>query len=684
MAGVKAPSVHGATWRGWTSSNTGASGAVTSHRLSAEASVQSRMFPKTRSWFALGAPLELLSPLSVLRILFALAIVLWPVDGLVFAWSSSRTVWLGAAVAVAGALWGGLLRVKQLSPLWCHILAGAGTLLVATLVYAGPGTGSALAMAVFLVPFSIFVALYLGSRAVLGHQALASVALWGALVPSLHAGAATVAVVAVTIAMLSVSATVRVLMVSLWRGGSVDPDTGLPNGIGLAQRLSSGDGPDAPVAFVMATVHLAGVGDARQALGYQVGTELLRRAVEDLGQVVPSDTVIARVEADELVLTRALVTEDIVDCATQFKTQGGAAGPRALPFAALGAGQALARDLVGAIASGRYLVDGVEILLRAHVGLVFSPWDGTDVAELVRRSSLSARRAASTGQSVAEWDGDRDTLTSEDLALLADLRLAIDRGELWLAYQPQVSASTGRIISVEALLRWDSPVHGKVAPGRFIVLAERTGLIDRLTEWVMTQALDAQVRWRRDGVGVPVSVNLSAKTLAWPELPSWILSELENRRLPSSALTVEVTETAAADLLQAVQLLRPLHQRGIRISIDDFGTGYTSLAAIPYLPLDEIKVDLEFVKRSTTSPADEAIVRCVHELAHRLGLVTVAEGVEDESIRLLMVEIGFDLLQGFHLAKPLPESEFLELVRSMRVVSADTAVDTPEGVRLAL
>jgi EAL domain-containing protein (putative c-di-GMP-specific phosphodiesterase class I) len=130
--------------------------------------------------------------------------------------------------------------------------------------------------------------------------------------------------------------------------------------------------------------------------------------------------------------------------------------------------------------------------------------------------------------------------------------------------------------------------------------------------------------------------------------------------------------------------LRPLHQRGIRISIDDFGTGYTSLAAIPYLPLDEIKVDLEFVRRSTTSPADQAIVRCVHELAHRLGLVTVAEGVEDEAIRLLMVEIGFDLLQGFHLARPLPEAEFLALVRSMRVASDDTTVDSLEDVRLAL
>lgn len=172
---MKAPSARGPTWRGWTSSNTGISGPVTSHRLSADASVQSRTFPKTRSWFALGAPLELLSPLSVLRILFALALVLWPVEGLVFDVPSSRAHGLGATVVAAAWVWCGLLRVKQLSPLWCHILAATGTVLVATSVYCGQKAGAALAMTVFLIPFSIFVALYLGSRAVLQHQLLASV-----------------------------------------------------------------------------------------------------------------------------------------------------------------------------------------------------------------------------------------------------------------------------------------------------------------------------------------------------------------------------------------------------------------------------------------------------------------------------------------------------------------------------
>ena len=151
-------------------------------------------------------------------------------------------------------------------------------------------------------------------------------------------------------------------------------------------------------------------------------------------------------------------------------------------------------------------------------------------------------------------------------------------------------------------------------------MAERTGLIDRLTEWVLGEALDAQVRWRRAGLEIPVSVNLSATSLTVPDLAQWILSELDERHLPPSSLTVEVTETAAIDLLRAVALLRPLHDRGVRVSIDDFGTGYTSLAALPDLPLDE--------------------------LAHRLGLVAVAEGVENEELFHKMVAFDFRFSRG--------------------------------------
>jgi EAL domain-containing protein (putative c-di-GMP-specific phosphodiesterase class I) len=334
-----------------------------------------------------------------------------------------------------------------------------------------------------------------------------------------------------------------------------------------------------------------------------------------------------------------------------------------LPDAVAEAALSLANTLVRAIAAGRYLVGTVDVPLSAHVGLSAAPWEGTHVAELVRRASLSARHAETKGLSVVLSGDHADALTLGDLEMLGDLRVAPERGELSLAFQPQIDAGTGIAVAAEALVRWDSHRHGSVPPGRFIPLAERIGLMDGLTKWVVCEALDAQVRWRRTGIELPVSVNLSAKSLPFPELAGWILTQLEARDLPTSCLTIEVTETAVADSVQALAMLAPLHQSGVRISIDDFGTGFTSLAQLPTLPVDELKVDQCFVLRSVESPADESIVRTIGELAHRLGLHSVAEGVESAEIADRMIDIGIDLLQGFYFAKPMKEQEFLTYLK---------------------
>jgi EAL domain-containing protein (putative c-di-GMP-specific phosphodiesterase class I)/GGDEF domain-containing protein len=618
--------------------------------------------------------------LSVLRILFALDMVAWPIEGLVLRWPTHKLGWLIGATVIAVAVWSALRSARVVSRKWCEALALLANVLVLTLAYSGTTLGPVLAAVLFLLPVASFVALFLGWRAILGHQAVVTIGLGlvsGRTAPyRLGRAGRRTGVPDAAVCVDDDPAPGRFGLEP--RGGRprhwpAERDRAVATSWPARRRGLVTRGHDGPL--ILATVLLSGVDSARQALGYNVGTELLRRAVEDLGQVVPADTLIARVDADELVIARRLSRTTGPGAANPGVASAGAAGqdgagtgvpdtelPATVPEDVLLAGQALASDLARSIAAGRYLVDGIEVLLRAHIGLVFAPWDGTEVAELVRRSSLNARRAAHDGVTTSLWDGDHDAMTGEDLALLADLRLAVERDELWLAYQPQVMASGGALVSVEALLRWDSPAHGSVPPGRFIILAERTGLIDRLTEWVLHQALDAQVRWRAKGIDLPVSVNLSAKTLGRPDLAAWILDQLEVRQLPTAALSVEVTETAAADLLAAVHLLSPLHDSGVRVSIDDFGTGYTSLAAIPYLPLDEIKVDMQFVKRAPTSPPDEAIVRCVHELAHRLGLVTVAEGVEDEVVRDLMVEIEFDLLQGYHFSKGLPETELLSFI----------------------
>ncbi len=601
--------------------------------------MKSRLFPKTRSWFALGAPLELLSPLSVLRILYALLLVAWPITAGVVGTTGTNVVAVSVVEAVTVVVWLVLLRVRNIGLGWCRFLMGLVALEVVVLVASGGGTLASFGYVMVLVPVAVAPALFLSLRAVLGQQLVVGGALWVATAGRWGAGRSAVIVVLEVVGVLSASLTVILLARTVQRRGGVDPDTGLPNGFGLADRVAGHGTTD---ALVVASVFLKGIGDAREALGYHVGTELLRRAVENVGQVLPADADIGRVDGDELVVINRI---------------GPTAGTNRA--AADAHAQSLAETLREAITAGHYLVDDIEVSLRANVGLAVAPWDGSDVPELIRRATLSARKAAAQGRAHVTWSGDEGVLTASDLALLAHLRLASERGELSLAYQPQVAVSSMRIVSAEALLRWGSVTLGSVPPAMFVPLAERTGLIDRLTEWVMREALDAQVRWRGAGLDIPVSVNLSATSLTVPDLAQWILAELEDRRLPPSSLTVEVTETAAIDLLQAVDLLRPLHDRGVRVSIDDFGTGYTSLSVLPDLPLDELKVDQRFVLRSSTSAADETIVRTVRELAHRLGLVAVAEGVENQELFDRMVAFDFDILQGYHLARPMAEEDLV-------------------------
>jgi diguanylate cyclase len=644
------------TWQGWFEEKT-ATSAVTSAKLAPDAHVQNRLFPKTRSWFALESPLELLSPLSVLRILFALAAVTWPLAGLLVHWPGANRAVLAAVIALTVVIWIGLLLVKKVELGGCHVLALLATADVGAVAWAAHGSGLLIAAAALFIPVGVFCGLFFRTREVLGYQGLAAVALavaewragWTDALAIALAGGVALAVGALTVEFLARCSR---------RQGVIDPDTGLLNDVGFAQRLRhrADEGP-----VVVAAIVLHGIADAREALGFRVGSELLRRGVEDLGQVLPGSAVIGRMAGDELVVADALTS------AGDAPVAGGR--PERLAAAA----RRLADTLAQSIGAGRYLVGDVEVSLRAHVGLAVAPWDGATAPELMRRASLSARHAAARGQVCALWEGGGGALTPEDLELLADLRLAGDRGELWVAYQPQVDARTSELRAVEALLRWDSPKHGSVSPGRFILLAERTGLVDRLTDWVIGAALDAQVRWRAGGLALPVSVNLSAKTLTKPDLSAAIAGELHRRALPPQCLTVEVTETAAAELADAVNLLRPLHDLGVRVSIDDFGSGYTSLRALPSLPLDELKVDQSFVRRSSTSHADQVIVRSVGELAQRLGLRAVAEGVETEEMRARVFGFGFDIIQCYLFSPPLAEADLLAYVERSRDARRENA-----------
>jgi EAL domain-containing protein (putative c-di-GMP-specific phosphodiesterase class I)/GGDEF domain-containing protein len=636
-------------WKRWVSPQTSVSSA-TSVPLDAEAKVQNRLFPKTRSWFALDSPLALLSALSVLRLLFPFAAATWLLVGV--AWPMAHPDRVRVLLVAVSALvtWVPLLRVRRINVGWCWFLNMLWLAQTSILVWSGHGGGLSVIATAFFVPIAVFTALFFGVRTVATFQLVVVVGLWIALAGSAGIARAALLAVFAGIAFATASFTVVLLMRSTRELGTFDPETGLPNGLGIANRLSGRD-PAAPLAVI--AVVLRGLDSAHEALGFQAGTELLRRAVEDIGQVLPSNAIIGRI-GDELVIAQPM-REGALSTEEQQSDS--------VPEQAIAIARTLAQTVGRAINAGRYFVDGVEVSLHAHAGLSVAPWDGDELPELFRRASLSAREAVAEGTTDAVWHANTGTLTGEDLALLADLGLAAERGELALVFQPQVAPVSGETISVEALIRWKSRTRGDVPPGQFIPLAERTGLINRLTEWILPAALDVQVRWRQQGIYVTTSVNLSPVTLARQDLADSVLQELLDRSLPASCLTLEITETAVTNLLHAVLRLTPLRQAGVKISVDDFGSGNTSLSSLPHLPLDELKVDQQFIRRSHESQGDLAIVRTIIELAGRLGLVCVAEGVETEELYVDMATMGFDLLQGYFVARPLSEEQVVEFIR---------------------
>jgi EAL domain-containing protein (putative c-di-GMP-specific phosphodiesterase class I) len=251
--------------------------------------------------------------------------------------------------------------------------------------------------------------------------------------------------------------------------------------------------------------------------------------------------------------------------------------------------------------------------------------------------------------------------------MIAALRQAINDDVLDIQVQPQMRLDAGEVVCVEALARWTDPEFGFVPPDEFISLAERSGLIRPLTELVLEKAIAACASWQRHSPGVAVAVNLSARSLHDEHLDEQIERVLRRHSLPASLLTLEITESSVmADPARMLGLLYRLRQQGVRLSIDDFGTGYSSLSYLRRLPVQEVKVDRSFVQRMDEEADDAAIVRSIIELARTLDLSVVAEGVENERCWRLLQDMGCALVQGYHLARPMPVAEFAAWHRKLR------------------
>lgn len=306
-----------------------------------------------------------------------------------------------------------------------------------------------------------------------------------------------------------------------------------------------------------------------------------------------------------------------------------------------------------------YKVEDNELFLGASIGIAIYPEHGEDVATLMSRADVAMYSTKNTEKGYMFYDSKLDPHAQQNLQLSGDLRHALQREQLVLHYQPKMDLRSSSIMGAEALIRWHHPEHGIIPPDEFIPLAERTGLIRPITDWVIETALKQNKAWRKMGYELHVAVNVSARSFQNTKLVEIIKGTLEKLDMPASSLEVEITENILmSDLINTTRVLKQISDLGVTISIDDFGTGYSSLAYLKNMPLHTIKIDKSFVLNMAKDENDAVIVRSTIDLAHNLGLAVVAEGIENAETLALLVGLGCDSAQGYYFSKPLPADKF--------------------------
>ena len=310
-----------------------------------------------------------------------------------------------------------------------------------------------------------------------------------------------------------------------------------------------------------------------------------------------------------------------------------------------------------------YEINGHSLYVHATLGIAIFPEHANNAQELIQKTETALHKAKKMTVDSAIYDISQKNNSAERLQLTHDLRNAIHNEELQLYYQPQFDVRHNTIGSVEALARWIHPQRGFIPPDIFIKIAEQTGLIQSLTDWVLRTAIKQCAEWRDAGKYLTVSVNLSARNLHDEALGKQISNLLDHWNVAPDKLCLEITETAMmADPEHAKKLLNGLDNLGVRLSIDDFGTGYSSLAYLKQLPVDELKIDKSFVLNMAKDESDASIVRATISLAHDLGLEVVAEGVENQTSQDKLSRMGCEYIQGYHIARPMPHNELTTIL----------------------
>jgi diguanylate cyclase (GGDEF)-like protein/PAS domain S-box-containing protein len=314
-------------------------------------------------------------------------------------------------------------------------------------------------------------------------------------------------------------------------------------------------------------------------------------------------------------------------------------------------------------------VDEHEFFLTCSIGVAVYPNDGNDPETLIKHADIAMCRAKEVGCNTAQfYTAAMNEKVLNKVRIEADLRNALEHSEFILHYQPQVNLSTGQIVGMEALIRWNHPVLGMVSPMRFIGLAEETGLIVPIGAWVIRTACAQSMIWQQAGFGaLRIAVNLSARQFAQKDLVQSVARVLEETGLAPCYLEIELTESLVmTDVELAIGILRDLKALGVQISIDDFGTGYSSLAYLKRFPIDVLKIDQSFIRDISTNPDDAAIVTSIISLAHSLRLQVIAEGVETDVQLSYLQTHGCDEMQGYYFSRPVPADDFTKLLQQKK------------------
>jgi diguanylate cyclase len=305
-------------------------------------------------------------------------------------------------------------------------------------------------------------------------------------------------------------------------------------------------------------------------------------------------------------------------------------------------------------------IEELSLDVEASIGIAVAPDHGASADDLVQRADVALYVAKSNHTGYAMYEAHADEYSPERLAVLGDLRRAISEDALVLHYQPKIGLGNGITTGVEALVRWNHPSRGLIPPDEFIPLAERTSLIEPLTDWVLKTAMTQARRWSEDGLTLPIAINISARSLIDQDFATRVHHLLAETGVSPDLIELEVTESAImTDPIRARYVLEQLHDLDLRLAIDDFGTGYSSLAYLRDLPIDVLKIDQLFIRDMLTRPADHVIVRSVIELARNLGLETVAEGVEDADTAADLAANGCTVGQGYFWSRPLTAEAFV-------------------------